>query len=93
MTPAEFQEIFGSDPAKLYYYTGSLLSDQNPCGTITVEFVNAVNNNLINSIVTQIQGNWFVYTKDEHTILSDLFVLAVEFPLLIEESREVEDSE
>jgi hypothetical protein len=77
---AKLQELFGTDPARVYEFTASVPEDINPVAHITEAFATAAGSNLINCIVTEVSGNWLVYTK-ETEVTSDKFTLVVELPL------------
>ncbi len=77
---AKLQELFGTDPARVYEFTASVPEDSNPVAHITEAFATAAGTNLINCIVTEVSGNWLVYTK-ETEVTSDKFTLVVELPL------------
>jgi hypothetical protein len=81
MPPELFEELFGKSSAKVYLYTGTLLDNENPCESITVKFATAINNYLIDCLVTQISGNWYVYTKTPHELTGNDFQLMVSLPL------------
>lgn len=81
MTPQLIEEIFGKESAKVYLYTGTLPENENPCVHITIKFVEAINNNLINCIVSPISNRWFVYTKEHHELGGEEFQLITELPL------------
>lgn len=80
MDPTKLQELFGTETARIYMFNGSVPEDSNPVAHITQEFATAAGTNLINCIVTQIFGNWLVYTR-ETQVTSDTFALVVELPL------------
>ena len=77
---AKLQELFGTDRARVYEFTASVPEDSNPIAHITEAFATAAGTNLINCIVTEVSGNWLVYTK-ETEVTSDKFTLVVELPL------------
>jgi hypothetical protein len=85
---AKLQELFGTDPARVYEFTASVPEDSNPVAHITEAFATAAGTNLINCIVTEVSGNWLVYTK-ETEVTSDKFTLLVELPLPEPEVPEV----
>lgn len=78
------QNIFGTDPAKIYIFDGAIPQDNDPVEYITHQFVEDAGTNLITCVVTEIQGTLIVYTKEEHQ-LSDKFRLYVELPLPVPE--------
>ena len=80
MDPTKLQELFGTEPARIYRFNSSVPEDSNPVAYITQEFATAAGTNLINCIVTQLFGNWLVYTK-ETQVTSDIFALVAELPL------------
>ena len=80
MTPAKLQELFGTESARVYEFTAEVPEDSNPIAHITEAFATAAGTNLINCIVTEVSGNWLVYTK-ETEVTSDKFTLVVELPL------------
>ena len=80
MTPAKLQELFGTESARVYEFTAEVPEDSNPIAHITEAFATAAGTNLINCIVTEVSGNWLVYTK-ETEVTSDKSTLVVELPL------------
>lgn len=80
MNLQKLEELFGTEPAKLYMFNDSVPTDIDPVAHITEIFAVAAETNLINCVVTQIFGNWLVYTK-ESEITDDNFVLVCDFPL------------
>lgn len=89
MTPIEIQGVFGKDRAKVYEFTDSVPAGENPQVYITVKFAEAINDNLVDSIVTELQGVWYVYTKTAHTLSGTGFGLVLELPLPEPEPVEV----
>lgn len=81
MIPKELQEVFGKDIAKVYEFTGSVPEAKNPQVHITVQFATAINNFLVDCIVTQLQNKWYVYTTTPHSFSTGDFTLVVELPL------------
>lgn len=76
----KLQELFGTEPARIYTFTASVPEDSNPVAHITEAFATAAGTNLINCIVTQAFGTWLVYTR-ETEVTSDTFILAGELPM------------
>lgn len=74
------QDGFGTDPAKLYSFEGEIPDDSNPVEYITHQFVEDAGTNLIACVVSQFNGSWMVYTKDNFE-LGENFRLLTEFPL------------
>ena len=80
MDPQKLQELFGTDPGRIYIFTESVPEGIDPVAHITEAFATAAGTNLINCTVTQIFGSWLVYTK-ETEVTSNTFGLVVELPL------------
>ena len=76
----KLQELFGTEPARIYTFTASVPENSNPVAHITEAFAIAAGTNLINCIVTEVRGNWLVYTR-ETEVTSDTFMLVGELPL------------
>ena len=76
----KLQELFGTEPARVYEFNDSVPEGSDPVAHITEAFATAAGTNLINCIVTQAFGNWLVYTR-ETEVTSDTFRLVVELPL------------
>ena len=76
----KLQELFGTQPARVYEFNDSVPEGSDPVAHITESFATAAGTNLINCIVTQVFGNWLVYTR-ETEVTSDIFGLVVELPL------------
>ena len=76
----KLQELFGTEPARVYAFIAEVPEDSNPVAHITEAFATAAGTNLINCIVTEVRGNWLVYTR-ETEITSAEFALVVELPL------------
>ena len=81
MTPQNLQLMFGAEHAKVYQFTDSVPNGEIPQVHITLKFADAVGNNLIDCIVTELSNVWYVYTQNEHAVTGDLFELAAELPL------------
>lgn len=81
MIPMEMQDAFGKARAKVYEFTDSLPDGENPQVYITLKFVDAISNNLVDCIVTEMVGNWYVYTTTDHEIAGTKFSLVAELPL------------
>jgi hypothetical protein len=81
MTPQELQLMFGTEHAKVYQFADTVPAGEIPQVHITLKFADAISNNLIDCIVTELSNTWYVYTKNEHTISGGLFELAAELPL------------
>jgi hypothetical protein len=76
----KLQELFGTETARVYEFNDSVPEGSDPVAHITEAFATAAGTNLINCIVTQVFGNWLVYTR-ETEVASDTFRLVVELPL------------
>jgi hypothetical protein len=81
MIPEELQQVFGKDIAKVYEFTGTIPEAENPQVHITVQFATAINNFLVDCIVTNLNNRWYIYTKTPHEFSAGDFVLSVELPL------------
>lgn len=79
MTNYEIQGLFGKEPARIYIYRGEITSE-NQIEEITLDFARAAGTNLVDSVVTQIDGSWMVYTRNT-TVTDDNFELFMELPL------------
>jgi hypothetical protein len=80
MDPQKLQELFGTEPSRIYEFNGSVPEGSDPVAHITEAFATAAGTNLINCTVTQLFGSWLVYTK-ETEVASDTFRLVAELPL------------
>lgn len=81
MIPEELQQVFGKDIAKVYEFAGTVPEAENPQVHITVQFATAIDNFLVDCIVTNLKDQWYVYTKTPHEIAGTDFSLVVELPL------------
>ena len=82
MNYRKIQEIFGNDPAKLYLFVGTVPSESSPSAHITEMFTAASGSNLSTSVVSNVQKNWTLYTKEDVDISNDSnFRFLVEFTL------------
>jgi hypothetical protein len=75
----EIQGLFGKEPAKIYIYNGPVTSE-NPIEEITLDFVRAAKTNLVDAVVTQLNGIWIVYTRNT-MVTDDNFTIMLELPL------------
>lgn len=81
MTPMELQGVFGKAYAKVYEFTDSVPDGETPQVYITVKFAEAIANNLVDCIVTELKGVWYVYTQTPHDLTDSSFSLVAELPL------------
>jgi hypothetical protein len=81
MTPQDLQNMFGTEHAKVYEFAELVPDGEIPQVYITLKFADAVGNNLIDCIVTELSNAWFVYTKNEHAVTGSSFDLVAELPL------------
>jgi hypothetical protein len=89
MSPIQLQEIFGTEPGRIYSFTGSVPEGSDPVEHITEEFATAAGSSLIDCVVTQLSGSRLVYTRNTE-VTSDTFRLIVELPLPEPEPEVVE---
>lgn len=81
MTPMELQGVFGKAHAKVYEFANSVPDGETPQVYITVKFAEAISNYLVDCVVTEMLGNWYVYTTTDHEITGTEFSLVAELPL------------
>lgn len=81
MTPMELQSVFGKVHAKVYKFMDLVPNGEIPEVYITVEFAEAISNNLVDCIVTELKSVWYVYTQTPHTLTESSFSLVAELPL------------
>ena len=81
MTPMELQSVFGKIHAKVYKFTDLVPDGETPEVYITVKFAEAISNNLVDCIVTELKSVWYVYTQTPHTLTEADFSLVAELPL------------
>ena len=80
MNKEDLENLFGKDPARIYVFTGNLDLDAEPVEFITLDFARAAGTNLIDAVVSNINGTWIVYTRNT-TVDDQNFVLHLELPL------------
>lgn len=83
------QQLFGSEPAKIYVYVGELVDGDSQVENITHKFATAAGTNLISCVVTNLQGTNLVYTKEDYNINDENFIFFVDLPLPPEPVREI----
>lgn len=88
MTPEQLQEIFGTEPARIYSFIGSAPEGSDSVTHITEAFATEAGTSLVDCVVTQLSGTWLIYTRNT-TVDSDMFRLVVELPLPEPEVQEV----
>ena len=88
MTPEQLQEIFGTEPARIYSFTGSVPEGSDIVAHITEAFATEAGSTLVDCVVTQLSGSRLVYTRNTE-VDSDIFRLVVELPLPEPEIAEV----
>ena len=76
----KLQELFGTEPGRIYAFVGSVPDGSDPVAYITEAFATAAGSNLVDCVVTQLFGNQLVYTRNTE-VTSDTFVLVAELPL------------
>jgi len=81
MTHDLLQQLFGTEPAKIYIYAGELVAGDSQVENITLKFADAAGTNLVSCVVTQLKGTYFVYTKDDYNIEDSNFIFVVDLPL------------
>jgi hypothetical protein len=81
MTHDLLQQLFGTEPAKVYVYAGELVDGDSQVENITLKFADAAGTNLVSCVVTQLKGTYFVYTKDDYNIEDSNFIFVVDLPL------------
>lgn len=81
MKPELLQQLFGIETAKVYIFDGSIPDDSNFTAYVTEEFAKAAGTNLINCIVSSVQGITVVYTQDNIQIEEGQFRLYIDLPL------------
>lgn len=80
MNNEDLENLFGKEPAKIYIFTGEIDSGQEPVEYITLDFARAAGTNLIDAVVSNINGTWIVYTRNT-TVEDENFRLHLELPL------------
>ena len=85
MTHDLLQELFGTEPAKIYIYAGELVDGDSQVENITHKFADAAGTNLISCVVTQLKGTYFVYAKEDYNIEDSNFTFLVDLPLPLPE--------
>jgi hypothetical protein len=81
MTHDLLQQLFGTEPSKIYIYAGELVAGDSQVENITLKFADAAGTNLVSCVVTQLKGTYFVYTKDDYNIEDSNFIFVVDLPL------------
>jgi len=81
MTPMELQGVFGKAHAKVYEFTDSVPDGETPQVYITVKFAEAISNYLVDCVVTELKGVWYVCTQTSHELTDSNFSLVAELPL------------
>lgn len=81
MEKSLLQEIFGNSPAKIYTFAGEVVAESHIIQHITEKFAQAAGTNLVSCVISNIQGTYFVYTKDDYNINSLDFNFVVDLPL------------
>jgi len=76
----KLQEIFGTEPGRIYAFTGSVPEGSDPVAHITEAFATAAGSNLVDCVITQLFDSRLVYTRNTE-VASDSFNLVVELPL------------
>jgi hypothetical protein len=76
----KLQEIFGTEPGRIYAFVGSVPEGSDPVAHITEAFATAAGSNLVDCVITQLFDNRLVYTRNTE-VASDMFNLVVELPL------------
>lgn len=76
----KLQEIFGTEPGRIYAFTGSVPEGSDSVAHITEAFATAAGSNLIDCVVTHLFNTRLVYTRNTQ-VTSDSFSLVVELPL------------
>jgi hypothetical protein len=80
MNSEDLENLFGKDPAKIYVFSGEVDSGTDPVEFITLDFARAAGTNLIDAVVSNINGTWIVYTRNT-TVEDQNFTLFLELPL------------
>lgn len=88
MSPELLEKLFGSNPAKVYIYDGTV-SDQDISASVTEMFAQAAGTNLISCVVTVIKGMIIVYTQDQVEITDGSFRLIATLPVVAVEPQTV----
>ena len=81
MKPELLQQLFGKEVAKVYVFDGSIPEDSDFASFVTEEFAKAAGTNLINCVVTTIQGTNLVYTHTDYEIEEGQFRFYIDLPL------------
>ena len=76
----KLQEIFGTEPSRIYAFVGSVPEGIDPVAHITEAFATAAGSTLVDCVVTQIFDSRLVYTRNTE-VTSDSFSLVAELPL------------
>ena len=92
MTPSVFEQLFGTAPAKVYEFRGSVDGIEDPDAYITELFATAVGTNLVECVITSLQSRWFVYTTQDLPVTGNDFVLVAVLPLPIPEIVSTEEA-
>lgn len=90
MTHDLLQQLFGTEPAKIYTYAGELVTGDSQVENITLKFAEAAGTNLVSCVVSQIKGTYFVYTRQDYNIDNNNFTFVVDLPLPVPEPVVVE---
>lgn len=92
MTPSVFEQLFGTTPAKVYEFRGSIEEIEDIDAYITGLFAEAVGTNLVECVITSLQNKWFVYTTQDLPVAGNDFVLVAVLPLQIPGTVSVEEA-
>lgn len=82
MSPELLEKLFGSNPAKVYIYDGTV-SSQDISASVTEMFAQAAGTNLISCVVTVIKDMIIVYTQDQVEIADGSFRLIATLPVVV----------
>lgn len=81
MKPELLQQLFGKETAKVYIFDGTIPEDSTFSAFVTEEFAKAAGTNLINCIVSSVQGITVVYAQTDILLGEGKFRFYVDLPL------------
>ena len=81
MKPELLQQLFGKETAKVYIFYGAIPEDSDFATFVTEEFAKAAGTNLINCIVSSVQGITVVYAQTDIQLEEGQFRFYIDLPL------------